>query len=418
MARTVYQCREFEPVEVPLDRLISNGQVQVYPSAEKYFDLDYRTGRLVIAPKSYVGLIPINDDVAIQVLPRFPISNLFHVLHRSSATLRFIEGFTRTYEVEKPDGSSDPIAMLADQLIALGVDTLRSGLLRRYVSTSHDLHLGGSLDLSNTVARFRVRGICDRSVWVRTEHSFQLRENQLVKLALQRVVSYLARAGARFDLKRLRMARELLFAFDRVSSSSGGLHFDEIELAQMVARLPALHRQYAALLWLSYLLHARRGVSIEASGKAVFDTFVVNLADVFEDYVRYLIASALDVLLPGGRALNGNDDQVALFVQGEAHKVKPDIYLLSAVGTPWAVLDAKYKPAAKASDRYEVLAFCEALQVKRAVILCPSSEPVPIELLGTTPGGIKMHVARINLNAADMSHAEGEFLQQVATLVR
>jgi 5-methylcytosine-specific restriction enzyme subunit McrC len=261
VARTVYQCREFEPVEVPLDRLISGGQVQVYPSAEKYFDLDYRAGRLVIAPKSYVGLIPINDDVAIQVLPRFPISNLFHVLHRSSATLRFIEGFTRSYELQKPDSLSDPIAMLANQLVALGVETLRSGLLRRYLRVTDDLNLGGSLDLSSTVTRFRVQGIRGRSAWVRTEHSYQLRENQLVKLALQRVVGYLARGGSRIDLERLRAAKELLFAFDRVAAPSTGLHFDETELAQMVARLPSLHRQYAALLWLSYLLHARRGIS-------------------------------------------------------------------------------------------------------------------------------------------------------------
>ena len=371
MARTVYQCREFEPVEVPLDRLISGGQIQVYASAEKYFDLDYRTGRLVIAPKSYIGLIPINDDVAIQVLPRFSISNLFHVLHHSSATLRFIEGFTRTYEMEKQDNSSDPIAVLADQLVSLGIKTLRSGLLRRYVSISDHLHLGGSLDLSSTVAQYRVSGIRNRAVWIQTEHSYQLRENQLVKLALQRVVSYLARSEARVNLRRLRLAGELLFAFDRVSLPSGGLHFDETELAQMVARLPSHHREYAALLWLSYLLHARRGISIEASGKAAFDTFVVNLADVFEDYVRFLISEALDTLLSGGKALNGNNDQVPLFIQGKAHKVKPDIYLLNAAGTPWAVLDAKYKPAAKASDRYEVIAFCEALKVKRAVILCP-----------------------------------------------
>jgi 5-methylcytosine-specific restriction endonuclease McrBC regulatory subunit McrC len=134
--------------------------------------------------------------------------------------------------------------------------------------------------------------------------------------------------------------------------------------------------------------------------------------------VRFLIANALDAILPGGKAFNGNDDQVSLFVQGEAHKVKPDIYLLSAMGAPWAVLDAKYKPAAKASDRYEVIAFCEALQVKRAVILCPGSQPMPPELLGTTPGGIKMHVVRINLNAADMTQAESDFLKQVATLVQ
>ena len=80
IARRVFPCREFEPVDVPLDLLMSNGQLRLYPEAENYFDLDYRAGRLVVAPKSYVGLIPINDRVAIHVLPRFPIDNIFYLL--------------------------------------------------------------------------------------------------------------------------------------------------------------------------------------------------------------------------------------------------------------------------------------------------------------------------------------------------
>ena len=409
MVRTVFPCKEFEPVEVPLDRLLSAGEVSIYPAAERYFDLDYRNGGLVVAPKSFVGLIPINDAIAIRVLPRFPIKNLFYLLQRASANLRFIEGFTRTYHLTSGP-SDDPIGLLAERFVSLCGRLRRIGLLRRYLQHSQDFNTGGALDVANTVAMYRSRGVRQRHVWSETKHSSSIPENHLLKGALERIAGFYGSDGTR-DPERLRQTRELLFLFDQVALPKG-FTVQEADTAQMVARLPNSHREYAPLLWLAYLLHARRGVSIETSGRASFDTFVVNLADVFEDYVRLLVAEHASRFVLGGRALDGNRHQVPLFVQGAPNTVKPDIYLTTQAGH-FAVLDAKYKPALKSSDRYEVLAFCEALQVKKAVILSPGDTDVEPELLGTTAGGIRLHLVRINLNSNDMTRTEARFVQQL-----
>lgn len=389
------------------------GDFTLYSEAERYFDLDFRDGNIVIVPKGFVGLIPVNDRVAIHVLPRFPITNLFHILHRSSATLKFIEGHLRTYSVANQDDEHDPIALLADQLTQASTAVRRSGLLRRYAAYEHVGMPSGALDFTQTVSRFRTAGIRHKQVWNRTEHSVQLRENQLIKLALHKLLSYYTSLNQRRFSDRIKVIRETLFLFDAVDMPEHQAYFGELELATMVAKLPASHRQYGSLLWLSFLIHSRKGIAIEQSGTAAFDTFVVNTADVFEDYVRILISDASEQLVQGSKAKNGNVDQVNLFVEGDRHKVKPDIYLRRGA-VNLAVLDAKYKPQLRASDRYEVLAFCEALATKKAVLISPSDGYVAPLLLGKTPGAVEMWIVKINLASSDMIQNERQFISDLA----
>jgi len=414
VARTVYPCEEFSPVEIPLASLMEGGEVRIYPEAEKYFDLDWRSGRLVVAPKSFVGFIPINDHVAIHVRPRFPIANLFYLLQRSSATLQFIQGHVRTYEVPPAASDSDPISLLALQLTTACVEGLRSGLLRRYVA-SNSTSLGGSLDFSRSVSEFLSRGVRHKLAWTKTELTSRLRENQLVKGALTRIVRYYQSEGDKESLKLAAKVRQVLFMFDDVELPSEGAHFDERDLATMVKRLPSDHRDYASILWISFLIYSRRGIAVEAVGKAQFETFVVNLAVIFEDYVRLLVTQAASAIVPGGKAYDGNVSQVPLFVSGDRNEVKPDIYI--KVGkTAVVVLDAKYKPKISAADRYEVLAFCEALKVKTAILLSPSAEYVAPRLLGRTAGGVTLHVCKINLAATAMKEAEARFLADLQSI--
>ncbi len=277
--------------------------------------------------------------------------------------------------------------------------------------------MSGSLDLPATVGQFRSRGIRYVSVWGDTEFTASVRENQLLKAAMTRVLGYFSTSDDR-DLKQLsRTAAEILFLLDGVPSLDPWERFSEAEVVQMVSRLPNLHRKYGSVLWLSYLIHAKRGISVDAVGAAEFNTFVVNLADVFEDYVRVLVASRIGELVPGGRVLDGNIDQVRLFKHGDASMVKPDIYVMKG-RQPLLVMDAKYKPQIKASDRYEVLAFCEALGVSKAILLLPGDADQPAQLLGVTPGGTELQMVKLNLGAVDMNAAEASFIKIIASVIQ
>ena len=391
--------------------------MDVYPSVSTYFDIDYRAGEIVLAGKSYVGLIPVNDRVAVHVVPRFPISNLFYILQRADARLRFLAGFDRAYEL-LAQTEQNPASIFGNRLLEMLTHIRREGLLRRYQSRDRSDTIEGALLLSETVSRFRSQGVKHRQVRRVTELTPDITENRLIKSAIEKLASYYANAGGGDAANgRAATAEALVMLFDRISGLSEQPGSVQSALPSLIRRLPPVHMRYAALLWLSYLIEFRRGLAVERVGQVNFDTFVVNLADVFEDYVRQLVIEELGRLIPHARVRNGNFHQVSLFRQGSDVKVKPDIYVIE-VDRPILVLDAKYKPQIKPADRYEVLAFCEALQVKTAIVIAPAIGGPETELIGRTAGGVALHILRIDLGAADLKSAETAFASGLGETIR
>lgn len=413
--RTILLCEEFAPIEAPFEYLFKSNKISLYPGVDKYFDIDYRGGRIVIAPKSYVGLIPLNSSLAIHVLPRFPIENLFGIIQRSSATLRFIEGHTRSYEL-LDSSSGDPLEILAVRFATLAERIiLRQGVLQRYIEVEDPSPFSGSLDVSDTVVKYRSRGIVYRQTWREDQLTERVVENSLIKSALIRVADYCL-------LSRKPEIRKLLPAISSAMNALGlvePLHsqdrqFDDALLTRLIRALPPHQLDYGRLLWLSFTLVMRRGLAVESTGGIQFDTFVVNLAETFEEYIRTIVRNGLNG--HGIRVRNGNIDPLPLFRNQREPLVKPDIYL--EIGRRCiAIIDAKYKPAIKASDRYEVLAFCEAAQVKRAIVVSPHTTGQSSSMLGRTPGGIEFWGLKFDLAAPNLEQEEREFLERFRSIL-
>src|SRR5688500_3913254 len=89
-----------EVVNLPLDKIIENGQLVLYPSirASRYLNVA-RSGdnRVRFFAKQMVGLIPINARVAVRVRPRIGISSLSRVLRIAGFIPHEIPDFTRGY---------------------------------------------------------------------------------------------------------------------------------------------------------------------------------------------------------------------------------------------------------------------------------------------------------------------------------
>lgn len=413
--REVHICKEFVPLELPIDVLLKNGKIDVYPAAAKYFDLDYRGGTLVIAPKSFVGLIPVNDKVAIHVIPRFPINNLFYLINRSSTVLRFIEGYQRDYLIHS-DTSGDPLETLADKFSGAARQAMRAGVLRKYRPAEAPLPFSGSLDISSTVAMYRSQGIRDRHTWVIDELTENIIENSMIKYAARKVLGILeSKKTEKSVLDNIKTLRQLLTELESVSVEDRALKLDESLISRLIASLPTHNKSYASLIWLSYLIIMRKGLSIESGGKVSFDTFVVSMADIFESYTRTIIQDHFHKY-SDHFVKDGNKHQANLFVDNSNFKVKPDIYILKNK-TPIVVLDAKYKPEIKASDRYEIIAFCEALNVKLAIVISPATTAERVSFLGRTPSGIEFWQTAIDLSSKSIKDEELTFINNIEDLV-
>lgn len=413
--REVHVCKEFEPFELSMDVLLHNGKIDIYSAAAKYFDLDYRGGKLVIAPKSFVGLIPINDRVAIHVIPRFQINNLFYLINRSSATLRFIEGYHRSYLLFS-NVSSDPLETLADKFSSAAAEVVKAGILRKYCSSYDPPPFSGSLDISATVTLYRSQGIRDKHAWTTDELTENILENAIIKYAAKKVLGIVAsKKPEKTTILSIQALRRLLTELEPVNFEESSLNLDEHFISQLIRRLPAQNSSYASLIWLSYLIIMRKGLTIESGGQVNFDTFVVSMADIFESYTRTIIQDHFHKTHTY-LVRDGNKYQANLFVDNSNYKVKPDIYILKDK-KPIAVLDAKYKPEIKPADRYEIIAFCEALHVKLAVVISPAISSERVLFLGRTPSGIEFWQVTIDLSSDNILDEELMFINNVENLV-
>jgi 5-methylcytosine-specific restriction enzyme subunit McrC len=370
---------------------------------------------LVVAPKSFVGLIPVNDQVAIHVIPRFSVKNLFYIISRTNAVLRFIEGFHRDYLIVE-NSHDDPIKSLAQKFSKSASEVMRAGILRRYQPVKDVAPFSGSLSISDTVATYRSQGIKDRHVWEADELTDNILENAIIRFAALRVIKlFPVNSRDKSDRANFEILRHLLTELAFVNLFDHQLVLDEFMLVKLVRSLPRHNVSYSSLLWLSYLILMKKGLTIESGGPASFDTFVVSMADVFEAYTREVIREHFQNLNHYS-VRDGNVHQVDLFLDSSKYKVKPDIYVLKD-RVPIAILDAKYKPNIKSADRYEVIAFCEALSVKTAVILSPAISAERVIFLGKTPSGIKFWQITIDLGAEDFVSEQRVFIENIEKLL-
>lgn len=416
-ARTVYRCEEFGPVAVPISEVLRDGELEVYPevSGKGYFDIDYQEGNLHLKATRYVGLIPITDRVAIHVAPRWPIANLLYLLWRGGGSPRILEGFARSYaRSEEKIGSPD--LLYADAFLAALRRIRESGLLKRYQRRETNSAMRGRFLPSRSINESIAKGIRHRPFFEVFEFGHDCPENRVVKGAAERLANLFMRSGGDANRKVAIEFRRMLMDFTNVSAG---------ERSEIIARLapsliraiPTRHHDYEPAIWLALLLATQGVVLLEATGGARFETLVVDVSRVFENYVRRLCVDAEAGELRGIKTIDGNERPAQLFVSGINALTHPDIYF-EVDGKPIAVVDVKYKPQPTPADRYELLAFCEALGVKRAAFVYPQTGERPLsELYGETRGGIRILGLTLRLDG-DRMKAEKEFLDCISTFVR
>lgn len=411
-AQKIYACKEHEPLAIPIrDLLTEAGDLDIYPeiASRGYFDIAFRQGSLLLRATRFVGLIPISDRIAVHVAPKAPIANLIYMVWRAGKELDGLSGFIRGYQ-EEPGVVTSPEELYVKSFIA-ALQVLRtSGPLRRYERRETDSELRGRLMVMPSVSRFIARGYRDRHFFEVFDHSVDITENRILKHTTERLLRHFVAQPAGGNSA---VAKEL----KGVLALLGGVDAGAVNAVTVARRVPGLmrslpytHRFYEPALWLSYLISTRSGVSMDMVGRAHFETVIIDVSLVFENYVRKICLERAVTHLGGCEILDGNRWPIPLFVTSAKHTVHPDLYF-RRLGRIVAVADTKYKPEPSTQDRYELLAFCEALGVMNAAFICPrtGSEPTTTHY-GTTKTGRRIDVLRIDLAQRDMGPEEDQFV--------
>ncbi len=139
------------------------------------------------------------------------------------------------------------------------------------------------------------------------------------------------------------------------------------------SRIPLLRNYYLGIAKTCLLIIGDRSVSLETAGSDVrLLSFILNLEDVFEKYVRNVLKQWVKTEHSEAKVRDGNKGKRNyLFYDSRVFDIYPDIYLTLGAKRP-LVADVKYKPKIEEHDRYQVISHSVSMGATKAVIIVPA----------------------------------------------
>lgn len=369
-------CGEYQQIPLHAEEVLSpTGELLIESAVVgKYVRIDFKGGAVRVSALGVSGLIPLNDQVAVQVIPRFPLRNLTHMVSVCGYSPTPLAAL-RTY-AGKDNISEWLWDVLADSILD-GLDIVRQqGLLRTYVrryGTSSSPR--GRIDTTGTMLRHASRNVQHRADYSWFERTVDTPENRCLKAAIVRLhartLNRSASAGSRHRIARLAEAMRVLAEVaddrpDRILS----------EPTVVGSRpLPEARSYYRSILDLARSIVGDRGVDLDRTareGSNVLPSLLVKTEDLFEDFVRLGLQQTFAddrhmKVMDGNRApamktlyerLDPSTTEAAsaLAVMLTRHEgeAKPDLVCMRSDGTVPLVGDVKYTRVSEHAGRSEL----------------------------------------------------------------
>lgn len=429
--RKVYTVKEFEEVDVPLSDLIVNNELQVYePVGEgDFFSFNRKKGRLVFRAGSYIGLIPINDRVVLDVRPRVPLDNLERMLRIAEDTPLELSDFFRFYDtLEEPLPSM--IDLFAQGLINAIREIEINGSYREYVQREEDTSFPhGRLRLGETMQRHAARGIKHRVDASWFEPTTDNPANRCLKYALWFLADHYTSTGQ--NKSRLLQGLERSFHLFSGVELDKSLQFLKSPNVANPELMPSIRSYYKPALYLALIIIRNRGVSFaNRKGGILMPSFLINLQNTFETYLRNILRSKLRGISDQVRVLDGNKKgsdggSKLLYDELPSTDAKPDIVFksvnpLAGVSEYLLIVDAKYKNVKK-PERPEIeqaVTYGASYRAPVVVIAHPRIDKSPngLHLLGNIKPLSVYHYA-FDLAAGDPEAEETKFAVEMSSLL-
>ena len=310
----VVECAEYEHVDIDTTLWLSDGFETKFHSEIDGRDIlraNFKKGVLKLQATSYVGVIPLNDQVVVRVKPRVPIANLTRMVIETGHNVLPLRALLRDYSGR---GTADDWAMdiYTDALLDHLDVILDAGLLRAYARREDEGHFPhGRIDFTRTVQRFAARGVDNKASYSWFERTIDTPANRCLKAAMEAVHEHLSNARSnprKGDRVRLARLAGQFHAFEEVSDDSDFRFLDDPEVLGLVP-LPDPRAYYRPALDLSVLMLQGVGFALELGGHDVqLSSLLIDTNELFETFVRVSLQKQAKKLGWPVAVLNGNDD--------------------------------------------------------------------------------------------------------------
>lgn len=422
---TIYRGREHSEVAIPLAAMLQNGQLNLFEEVKRknYFQVHSRGADLFFQCGGYIGLIPINEDVAIEVAPRVKISNLDRILRQAGVSHTIFTLISRGYAASGE--APYLIDLLADALVAGVEEIVEWGKHKEYERRIYHGHPRSGRILIKETSRLRAKnpGTVSAST-SRFERGSNNVFNVCVRSALEHLIRTLSSSSDSRHNARLSRLNAAWQNFPEVDTKADALSVvDEVERRMPYERLSV---PYVNTLPLANAVLRSYGPSLRnlppnfSLGSLIFD-----VADAFERYIRHCLNEHSDAAVVDGNLGAPAGAKQPLF-PGSVNPLTrgvnttPDVLIRNSQGTALCVLDVKYKPYSGMPDRNDInqaLTYALAYRTPMCGLVYPASTPVGhIDDFGKV-GGVAFYGFAIGLNAPDLVLEERRFATEVCAVL-
>jgi 5-methylcytosine-specific restriction enzyme subunit McrC len=432
--RAVYPGEEQGEIPIPLDCVFRGNALDIYPDVlnQNFFRLHLKSDRIIFQAAGFLGLIPLNDKVAIEVRSRVPIGNLERILHVASPyAAKVLPLHKRSFGfAESPTPSL--IDLLSIRLLEL-VDQLRSeGQHYEYENKTSRGEMPHGRIMPFASASYRARtGAQVDVIYSAFERSYDTAPNRCLRMALRKLRDIYRgmrnRPGARSIASRLARAEEN-FSHAKVDYA---LRFLTSPSVIDPTRLAESKQAYSPAIDLAKSILSMKGINVRSRDREmVLPSVLINMEDVFEQYFRTF--TKLELIRNGFFVLDGNASAPSgasrpLFdpvdgISKEA-RAKPDVVInrSSVPGITELIIDAKYKPPGTQPEREDLnqlLVYSVVYRCGRVALAYPRRKvsEAPVQKVGTI-SGVEIFKILVDLNAADLAGEEANVSRAVRNIL-
>lgn len=304
-------------------------------------------GKVRLQARGYIGLIPLNDRVAIDVIPRTPVRNLSRLLmvaqHAPDLLLR-----TRRY-AHDPLWADSLLDAYAYGLLDRMDEIASNGLLREYHNRVETTSFPrGRILAGSTIRQLHVRGIRHQAVASWFERDPDNAANRCLKYALWFLAQRLSQATSPTGKRRYLLDRLApLYAIFSDVTLDHSLAFLHDGLVNGERRLPSLRAYYRPALDIATAIILEHGVKLDAGGDAIrLPSLILNMNRLFEHYLRNALRTQGREQQWEHEVLDGNTDgRALLFDDAPSEDATPDIVLRDPITSRCSlILEVKNVP--------------------------------------------------------------------------
>lgn len=360
--------------------------------------------------KGLIGYLPLTSKIVLNVIPKFPLENLWSMLAVSDEEYRRVLPVLRSYQYAT--GGTAPHQLLVRGFCHYLRGIFSNGIYRDYHKETYRGYFRPKVDFGQTMSTYLSRGDLINVAADSFAFSTRLPLNAVLKSACLDFLRVTPR-GDKWE-GELSLLRDVLDALSSIvprKMHAGG------EAAADSAPSWIRNFYHGALTVYAVLLgYTRVGFSYSAQGSEM-PSFLFCLDDIFESFVRNTLREGFRnkrfSVLDGNKPIH----QQRLFRDNVRFPIKPDALIKRGKET-LAIGEVKYKTKIEEGDRYQVISHVLASGAPIGVWISPalSEATAGLEYVGAVATHAKFYHYRFNISS-DLEASKKDMISAIGGLL-